>query len=445
MKNRILIAVLAATFALNSVYANDAILDALVKKGVLNQQEANQIREQADRDLAQTTEMYNKVKVSSWVNSLQFFGDGRLRYEWRAGQGNFAGTGKQAVDNQDLNRFRYRLRFGVKGEFTDNFSYGLRLETGQKGNSSNSTMGPGLVGGPWNKATTDLIAVGQIWAQYKATDWLTLVGGKMENPFVNTLMVWDGDLNPEGFAEKFTFKTGNVDWFLNLGQFMYTANTANFFTGGAAAANDVWMFGVQAGGKWQINKSLSLQIAPTLYAYANAYDGGGGNYTPTLTGGNITGINDLMVFDVPVEFAFPIGKIPAKIFGDFATNLSGDQRARDAGFSQYTDQKYAYQVGLEIGAKKKKGDWQLKGYWQHQELFALDQNISDSDIFDSHLNMEGFVASGQYMPTDFLTLMVTYAHAAAIKNDLPTLYSAGDLKGNVRNYDLLQVDMVWKF
>jgi len=313
-------------------------------------------------------------------------------------------------------------------------------------------MGPALNGGPWQKAATDLIGVGQFWATYKATDWLTVTGGKIENPFITTSLVWDGDLNPEGFAEKFTFKTADVDWFLTIGEFMYLQNgLANTFTGGAGTKNDVWMFGIQGGGKWKITKDLSLQVAPTLYTYANA-SSLSGSFSPTLTGAganNITGVNQLNVVDIPVEFAFPIGKIPAKIFGDFAINLQGSERANSAstvaGIPLHSDQDKAYQIGVAVGTNKKKGDWQLKGYWQHQELYALDPNLVDSDLFDSRLNMEGFVFSGQYMFTDFLSGVLTYAHASAIKNDLPTLTGTGDLGGNLRNYDLFQVDLIWKF
>jgi hypothetical protein len=56
----------------------------------LTQKEANDIREQSDREMAQTADMHNKVKVSKWVDSLTWYGDARLRYEQRSGQGSAA-------------------------------------------------------------------------------------------------------------------------------------------------------------------------------------------------------------------------------------------------------------------------------------------------------------------------------------------------------------------
>jgi hypothetical protein len=436
--------------------SSDAILDLLMKKGIINQREANEVREQLDQQAAQTVEMYNKVKTSSWVNSIQFFGDGRLRYEWRAGKGTASGVDSLAnpLDNADLDRFRYRVRFGLKGDLGDNFSYGLRLETATKGNSANVTLGgQGLSGGPFAKGGNSGINVGQIWGQYKPCDNATFIAGKFENPFITSPLVWDGDLNPEGAAQKFTLKTEPVDWFLTLGEFTYNnTKTQNAF--GKSGQNvDTWLFGAQAGGKMKFTKVVSLTVAPTIYAYANAGELTGSKiFIPAATtnGNNITGINDLLILEVPAELAFPLGTLPAKIFGEFCVNLNGKERAQDAGtnvvnFAPYIDQKYAYQAGLAIGTAKKKGDFLIKGYWQHSELFALDQNLVDSDIFDGRLNIQGPVVSAQYQFTDFLSGVVTYAHASAIKSALPTLTGAGDLGGNLRRYDLLQADVNWKF
>ena len=75
-----------------------------------------------------------------------------------------------------------------------------------------------------------------------------------------------------------------------------------------------------------------------------------------------------------------------RAFGDFATNFDADDRATAAGHPGGGGQRYAYQAGLGIGQLKKKRDWQIEGYWQHQEQFSLDPNLIDSDLFNSQLN-----------------------------------------------------------
>src|SRR5205085_8153101 len=64
--------------------------------------------------------------------------------------------------------------------------------------------------GPFGK-TSDAANVGQAYLGYKGFRDITLTAGKMPNPFVNTLMVWDGDINPEGMAEQWKH-TFNLSW-----------------------------------------------------------------------------------------------------------------------------------------------------------------------------------------------------------------------------------------
>ena len=225
----------------------------------------------------------------------------------------------------------------------------------------------------------------------------------------------------------------------------------NPFGSNLKAPTDAWLLGAQGGGTWKPRKNVSLTVAPTFYTYVNAYSGEAGTtnvgtaFSPTLAGGNNVGINHLNVFDVPVEMTFPAAKFPASIFGELAVNLTGDARARAAGYPQNTDDVYAYRIGASLGAAKKKGDWLVKSWWQHTDLFALDPNLVDSDLFDARLNMEGVVVSGQYQFTDFLFGTLTYGHAETANKSLPTLTGAGDLGGNLRRYNLFQADVNWKF
>ena len=112
-------------------------------------------------------------------------------------------------------RERYRLRIGLRGTLLDDWFFGVRLETSASARSTNVTFGddtsttsPGG-GGPFAKGS-DGIYVGQAYGGYKGFPGFTFTGGRMPNPFVTTLMVWDDDINPEGLAEqwKHTFAIG---------------------------------------------------------------------------------------------------------------------------------------------------------------------------------------------------------------------------------------------
>src|SRR5207237_6014810 len=72
---------------------------------------------------------------------------------------------------------------------------------------------------------------------------------------------------------------------------------------------------------------------------------------------NQTGINSLLVFDLPWEIGWKLGEMPMRLFGDFAVNLEADDRAAAAGHPGKGDQRYAYQIGGSIGQLKTKHDW----------------------------------------------------------------------------------------
>jgi hypothetical protein len=65
------------------------------------------------------------------------------------------------------------------------------------------------VNGPFSKEN-DRISIGQAYLGYKGFPDLTLTAGRMPIPVVNTSLVWDDDINPEGLAEqwKHTFVIG---------------------------------------------------------------------------------------------------------------------------------------------------------------------------------------------------------------------------------------------
>jgi hypothetical protein len=414
----------------------NAILDLLERKGLITADEAAAARKYYDQQQAEAVAKYDKPTFGSWLEKVGFYGDARLRFESRSGE-------NYSDDNRDRDRWRYRLRFGLKGEYQDNFLYGLRLETSDNPRSTNITFGDDP--GPFGKGN-DIIRLGQLYLGWKPTDWLTLIGGRQENPFITSSMVWDGDLNPEGGVEKFSRKSDKVEWFANFGQFIYADFNENNFGGGGQG--DVWMFGWQTGAKVKLTKNSTLTVAPTLYNYVNAnnYSATAFNGGPNGVATNNAAINDLLVVEIPVELAFKIREtVPAKVFGDFAVNVRGGDRARAAGFPTMDDQIYAYQVGLSVGSAKKKHGIEGKVFWQHAELFALDPNLVDSDIFDSRLNMQGIGSSVTYAFTDFLYGAVTYAYGTNIKDSLPTLAGAGDLGSNLQKYQLIQADLGWKF
>ena len=220
-------------------------------------------------------------------------------------------------------------------------------------------------------------------------------------------MVWDPDINPEGLVEQFkhtfSFNVGggkspstaaesyskdgktvatatsseppakiSIDLFANFGQFVYDDTNPDNPLGPSPSDvpnMDAFMLAWQVGAKVNFPHDYYLQIAPTIYNYTGNgdtfnidfvgdptfIDAAGNKVTP-----NQTGINDLLVLEVPIEFGWKVGELPMKVFGDFAYNFNGAERARAAGHPDQTDQAFAYQVGIQIGKIKEKGTWEAK-------------------------------------------------------------------------------------
>ncbi|MEY2537235.1 MAG: hypothetical protein QOG67_975 [Verrucomicrobiota bacterium] len=433
----------------------------------------------------------DKWKLSTPIMELELYGDTRLRYEYRGGQ--TIDTATTHDDWQERKRERYRLRLGLRGTLADDWFFGVRLETSQNPRSTNVTFGDDSSttsaggGGPFAKGS-DGINVGQAYLGYKGFKDITLTGGKMPNPLITTWMVWDPDINPEGAAEQwkhtFTFGGGGespqsyskdgkdvavakgsgdafkLDVFANFGQFVYDdVNPENPLgspttSGGKQTpTTDAWLLAWQVGAKFTFPNTLYAQIAPTLYNYT----GNGDTFNTHFQGGdpalsntnsllqNQTGINSLLVFDTPMEVGWKVGKLPMRVFADFAVNLEGDDRATAAGRPDKGDQRYAYQIGIGAGQLKKKHDWQLDVFWQHSEQYSLDPNLIDNDVFDARLNMEGVGARAGYMLSDAVWFYVTYVYAWRIDDTLGT-GGANDIAINpMDQYQILQADLNLKF
>ncbi len=115
------------------------LLDLLVKKGLINDQEAEEVRAELTKENAATSA--GKLKLSTPVTELELYGDARLRYEVRSGKTGPPDTINPPGDTIQRDRARYRLRIGLRGTLVDDFLFGIRLETSTNPRSTNITFG----------------------------------------------------------------------------------------------------------------------------------------------------------------------------------------------------------------------------------------------------------------------------------------------------------------
>jgi hypothetical protein len=515
---------------------SDPLLDLFVKKGFVTQQEADQVAAEAASMRTNSAGQISSEQSSPWhiskaIKGVELYGDVRVRYEDR--------SAADAAGNEiDLQRFRYSLRFGLRGDMFDGFYYGFRMDTGPNPRSPWVTFGTSTSSsstyyyGPFGKSLAG-INVGQLYLGWQPAEWIDITVGKMPNPLFTSAMVWSANINPEGFAERFKYQVGPALFFANFGQFIYDDLNPNFsssnlgFNGVFGQETDnIFMLAWQGGFSYQITPNFSAKVAGTIYDYiglhqstlqtvgslapyygdpyvgegvfnldggagpANALGNSGFGTGSTTVPGNASlnypfnqvGLDNLEVLEIPFDFEykFPGPHLEAHLFGDFAYNLEGSQRAQAAAtayntvmadntppatsqrLTARTSDVKAYQVGLGIGSDdidygpaqglvygtgSARHSWEVRTYWQHVEQYSLDPNLLDLDFFNGLENLQGIYVSAAYAFSGNVIGTFRYGHASRINNQLGTGGSSGDIPqiNPVNSYDIYQADLTVRF
>ena len=97
--------------------ASDPILDLLLQKGIVTDGEVQKARADAERirtNLMEMPPIESKWKIGKAIKNIELFGDLRLRYEHRQ-------ASTPVNDRLKLDRGRYAVRIGLRGEAFDDF------------------------------------------------------------------------------------------------------------------------------------------------------------------------------------------------------------------------------------------------------------------------------------------------------------------------------------
>lgn len=365
--------------------------------------------------------------ADKWLDGLKFKGDVRMRFE---------PTSNSRATASDVNRFRFRLRFGFEKIFNEEWKAGFRLASGGTTDptSTNQTFDNAFA----NKTITIDRAYGIYtpqWALRGPINNVEIGVGKVENPLsdVHSWLVWDGDVTPEGLYEKASVRlleTKHVTTDLECLGTQFIINEGN---GNSA---DAELFGFSFGLRNKFtHEKLKHPIEFRTYAnyelsrdFANVAQNGllGGVNTRNnyFTNGNNTG--DLGVLSFYHELGWKIDPLPKfKLFFEHGQNTDAHM-SKD----QY---RHLWVAGAKIGKAKKKGDWELSytyGWLEANSTFSV---WADSDF--GFTDRRGSVFKAGYAVTDFLTLNGSAFFTNAIDTS-----ARGD-----NDQRLFQVDLVWKF
>ena len=407
MKNLTTVCALAGLAVVGTAEAqsNDALIKALVKKGMLTEAEAASLR----NDAANT----DADAMAAWVESLSLKGDLRLRYDHTHDS---PSNGASAED-----RWRYRFRFGGTANMQNGVKAGFRLASGGSGSSddigsTNETFSDGFA--------RDSISLDQAWAQMEFSG-VTMIGGKNPNwdktGWFLSKALFDGDITPEGFEAHYTIDGGSVEYGIHGGAYFIEGEDD-----GSSSVNNLFI--------GQLTAKSSLSDTTGLTAGLAAYTVDDGGLTQAGGGkrkGNSSGVG---YSPVMLDLALSIKKGPGiKLYGTWVDNQEADTNEN------------GYLGGIKFGSAKAAGQWEAKYEYRVLEKDAVWDDLVDSDFgafgvsaadtYKSGTNVKGSVIQGKYNIYDnvqaALTFMITEADEGA----------GGENEDNTR----IQADLIFKF
>jgi hypothetical protein len=302
MKRNVLPLFMAITLAWQGFSFADSSVDQLIQKledkGILNAQEAAQLKDTASTKEQESQQTTFKSMLPDWISGIKLTGDMRLRYQE---QQRDVGTGNTNFSH-DRGRVRARLNFEDQINDKVKFVFGIGTDGTGGNNGAGASMynfsrsnnysfggnGGNTTNQPSGDFAKDFIVLNKAYGEYKPNADLTIDVGKMDNPFWEPSSVsgekflWDPNITPEGGAIKYQKK-------LNDYMTAYT-NDAVFTIGDTGnSAEDVWMYANQVGVKGNPTEKTYYNLAGTWYDISNPLHTIGGQRSNDLTNSTLVG------------------------------------------------------------------------------------------------------------------------------------------------------------
>lgn len=337
------------------------------------------------------------IAQEGWTDRIKFKGDVRLRYESIDEEG-----------EEDRNRMRFRTRFGLSATVTDDVKFVFQLASGGDNPvSTNQTFDDGF--------STKDIGVDLAYVDWKIRDGLNLYGGKMKNPLYKAggvPLIWDGDLNPEGFAMKYS----EGGFFGVIGGFSAEERSST---------DDSLLFVAQAGYKFDVGENASLTAGAGYFAYTDTignspfYNGSSKGNSVDLNGDYIYDYKNTEVF---AQFDTKMGDWPLKVYLHATQN------------SEASSEDTGYAFGAKVGSAKTEGATEFSWTFQDVEADSVIGTFNDSDFGGGGTDSEGHLLKAKYAVSKKIFVGGTLF-----------INKVDRFQGTEHDYNRLQLDVEFKF
>lgn len=349
-----------------------------------------------------------------WVEKIKLYGDFRYRHatldeensgDWKDGR----------------SKHQIRARLGMTALVNDEFTFDMRLATGNDNSPTSGNFGFGDTEKDDDSFSDMEVWLDRAYLTYKpkAVEGLSVLAGKMGTPFYQVgknELIWDNDLNPEGGAVQYNLKFNE--------QTSMFVNAAGFWVTEDDTTADVSLWGGQAGLTHKFDETNTLTGGAGYFDYGNIE--GYPYLYHSSSKGNTVNADDEYVYDYNLvelfgEYGTKIGSLPLAFYGDYIVNTV-DVENEDAGWL----------VGTTLNKCKDPGSWE----------FGYDYRDLDKDCTLGAFNDSDFVTGGTNAKGHRFSLY--YQLAKNVQTGIT--YRMGEKKNAAEDkVNLLQLDVVLKF
>jgi putative porin len=363
-------------------------------KGDLKQVQSAQAKQ--EQTVAVAASNAAKSSLPGWVDRMTFYGDTRFRYEHTSFD-ELNGKSKTGKD-----RFRIRMRFGVRSQIHPDVELGLRMATGTDDDptSTNQTMGNYF--GEFSKWGIDRAYIKWTPSAIPGKG-LGFEFGKVPQPFLTTKTIWDGDVVPEGAFLKYTANKGGA-WQPFVTVAYMTVNQSGEWS------NNVYAPAAQLGvrgktGAFRFRGGLGYTSWGKLGDAGDLPPHLHGNPTYTDSAGE-TRMSEFRVWDVYARAGYKFNKKGSvDVWGHYLNNAnaSGPYKDKDVGWGTGASVKYD---------KASFGVW-----YKNLQANSSPGFIADSD--SGFVNRKGWVLFAGYKMWKYGKVKLSYFNTEPEDSSVP--------------------------
>jgi hypothetical protein len=275
-----------------------------VRVAYVPQSVRNEIRNEVKQEVvaqAVNEHWFQPNALPDWLDRISWFGDIKVRDEsWLYSRSNYpsfidyatlnrngpydvnSGTNRKnppilTSQQNRLNMLRMQTHLGMSIKMGDTITAGVRLGSGNDNNPVSTTQ---TLGGGFDKKN---LWLDWAWIKWKPTDWVSVTGGRMPNPFFATDLIYSPELNFDGISSHFDFKLNDgVSTFATLGLFPinYTNNDSPEDAIGVDTSNqpngvdarkyhslNQYLSAAQIGANFKFAEDVSWKVALAYYYF----------------------------------------------------------------------------------------------------------------------------------------------------------------------------------